>query len=70
MIANKKDFLGSLLCIIMLAGDEGFEPPNARTRTWCLTTWPIPNAYLVQVGIIPENTLKLNRNQRRVVFEI
>ena len=25
-----------------LAGDEGFEPPNARTRTWCLTAWPIP----------------------------
>ena len=28
---------------ILLAGDEGFEPPNARTRTWCLTTWRIPN---------------------------
>ena len=26
-----------------LAGDEGFEPPNARTRTWCLTTWRIPS---------------------------
>ena len=26
-----------------MAGDEGFEPPNAGTRTRCLTTWRIPN---------------------------
>ena len=26
-----------------MAGDEGFEPPNAGTRTQCLTTWRIPN---------------------------
>ena len=26
----------------VLAGMEGFEPPNARTKTWCLTTWPHP----------------------------
>ena len=26
-----------------MAGDEGFEPPNAWTKTMCLTTWPIPN---------------------------
>jgi hypothetical protein len=26
-----------------MAGGEGFEPPNARTKTWCLTTWPTPN---------------------------
>ena len=26
-----------------LAGDEGFEPPNAWTKTMCLTTWPIPS---------------------------
>ena len=25
-----------------MAGEEGFEPPNARTKTWCLTTWPLP----------------------------
>ena len=25
-----------------MAGMEGFEPPNARTKTWCLTTWPHP----------------------------
>ena len=30
----------------LLAGMEGFEPPNARTKTWCLTTWPHPNAVL------------------------
>ena len=28
-----------------MAGMEGFEPPNARTKTWCLTAWPIPNTY-------------------------
>lgn len=28
---------------IFVAGVEGFEPPNARTKTWCLTTWPHPN---------------------------
>ena len=27
----------------ILAGDEGFEPPNGGTRTHCLTTWRIPN---------------------------
>lgn len=26
---------------LLLAGDEGFEPPNAGTRTRCLTTWRI-----------------------------
>lgn len=26
-----------------LAGVEGFEPPNAGTKTQCLTTWPHPN---------------------------
>lgn len=30
----------------LLAGDEGFEPPNAWTKTRCLTTWPIPNILL------------------------
>ena len=29
--------------ISFMAGMEGFEPPNARTKTWCLTTWPHPN---------------------------
>ena len=25
-----------------MAGVEGFEPPNAWTKTMCLTTWPHP----------------------------
>lgn len=29
--------------LFLLAGDEGFEPPNARTKIWCLTAWRIPN---------------------------
>ena len=28
---------------VNLAGAEGFEPPNASTKNWCLTTWPRPN---------------------------
>ena len=27
----------------ILAGAEGFEPPNAWTKTMCLTTWRRPN---------------------------
>ena len=29
----------------ILAGMEGFEPPNGGTRTRCLTTWRHPNAF-------------------------
>ena len=25
-----------------MAGVEGFEPPNASTKNWCLTTWRHP----------------------------
>ena len=28
----------------LLAGVEGFEPPNAWTKTMCLTTWRHPNS--------------------------
>jgi hypothetical protein len=28
----------------IMAGEEGFEPPNAGTKTQCLTTWPLPNS--------------------------
>ncbi len=35
-IGAKNDLYG------FMAGDEGFEPPNAGTRTRCLTTWRIP----------------------------
>ncbi len=30
------------ICNNLLAGVEGFEPPNAGTRTQCLTTWRHP----------------------------
>ena len=30
-----------------MARAEGFEPPNARTKTWCLTTWPRPNVIYI-----------------------
>jgi hypothetical protein len=26
-----------------LAGIPGFEPGNARIKTWCLTAWRYPN---------------------------
>lgn len=28
-----------------MAGDEGFEPPNAGAKGRCLTTWRIPNGF-------------------------
>ena len=28
---------------LYMAGPGGFEPPNARIKTWCLTTWRRPN---------------------------
>ena len=31
-----------LFGVQIMAGAEGFEPPNARTKTWCLTTWRRP----------------------------
>ncbi len=32
--------------INFLAGVEGFEPPNAWTKTMCLTTWRHPTTYV------------------------
>ena len=32
-----------ILYVEISAREEGFEPPNARTKTWCLTTWLLPN---------------------------
>ncbi len=26
----------------MLAGEEGFEPPNSGFKVRCLTAWPLP----------------------------
>lgn len=39
-IAKKKDQTDAQS--FFLAGVEGFEPPNAGTRTQCLTTWRHP----------------------------
>ena len=43
-----------------MAGVEGFEPPNAWTKTMCLTTWrhpktlvSIPYRYLFLLGVCP-----------------
>ncbi len=38
---------------IFLAGAEGFEPPNAWTKTMCLTTWPRPNISLRYLEMPP-----------------
>ena len=32
-----------------MAGEEGFEPPNAGTRTQCLTTWRLPNDEVIDL---------------------
>ncbi len=43
-----------------MAGGEGFEPPNARTKTWCLTTWPTPN---ICINVLNDSThLRRARN--------
>ncbi len=34
-----------------LARVEGFEPPNAGTKTQCLTTWPHPNAEQIDFSL-------------------
>ena len=33
-----------LFNVILLAGMEGFEPPNVGTKNRCLTTWRHPTA--------------------------
>ena len=40
-----------------LAGAERFELPNARTKTWCLTTWRRPKAMCaaICIAIPPSN---------------
>ena len=34
-----------------MARVEGFEPPNARTKTWCLTTWRHPSTVYRRVRV-------------------
>ena len=36
-----------------MAGEEGIEPPNAWTKTMCLTTWRLPNVDNGSDGIPP-----------------
>ena len=44
-----------------MAGAEGFEPPNARTKTWCLTTWPRPkDAYYYTLFLIKNYSNSFN----------
>ena len=38
----------------MLAGAEGFEPPNAGTKTRCLTAWRRPNdEWMNEQSVVP-----------------
>ena len=37
---------GIEIAFIKLAGIPGFEPGNARIKTWCLTAWRYPNKEL------------------------
>ena len=40
----KQKYATHFVSSISLAGEEGFEPPNARARIWCLTAWRLPNS--------------------------
>ena len=42
-----------------MAGPEGFEPPNARTKTWCLTAWRRPITFN-SLLIVPQPQIKLH----------
>ena len=33
-----------LLTPELVAGEEGFEPPNGSSRGYCLTAWRLPNS--------------------------
>lgn len=50
--ANKKKRDLLKVGLFSLAGMEGFEPPNAGTRTQCLTTWRHPNRTAISTGMI------------------
>ena len=47
IILEKASLFRLVLLQILVAGDEGFEPPNGGTRTHCLTTWRIPSIHSV-----------------------
>lgn len=42
-IKSAPDFGTLSYLLSSLAGTEGFEPPNAGTKTRCLTAWRRPN---------------------------
>ena len=50
-----------------MAGMEGFEPPNASTKNWCLTTWRHPNT-LEEYSIL-DNVFARACHQREEVNE-
>ena len=61
VIKDKKHTLRGV-SLSLMAGDEGFEPPNGGTRTHCLTTWRIPN------GLNYFNTI-ISKMQKSVIPE-
>lgn len=50
LISNMKKHPSYDECVFM-AGTEGFEPPNAWTKTRCLTTWRRPTTLLATHNI-------------------
>ena len=49
--------VSNILCrwrdsILIVAGEEGFEPPHHRTRTYCLTAWLLPKMYCSVTSLI------------------
>ena len=45
-----------------MAGEEGFEPPNAWTKTMCLTTWRLPSVTLRLLCVKPPGDKVLVRH--------
>ena len=41
----------------MLAGEEGFEPPNAGTKDQCLTTWRLPTGLTYFILLTPQKSI-------------
>ena len=55
-----------------MARAEGFEPPNASTKNWCLTTWPRPITllyYTPSSGVrtfVRRDSTRLQRARRNI----
>ena len=57
----------SHILIYLLAGMEGFEPPNASTKNWCLTTWRHPinkSSTLYLKNTLKTTSLRYNKHMR------